>query len=118
MELVCYYGETRYKIDQKKADVIVKIILDQENITLINCIKDEPKTIRQIVNNTKISTSTVYRKIRNLHKKNLLIISGNINVQGKREFRYQSKIRKVVTIFDEGIIDVKVYMNLKEGISK
>ncbi len=114
MDLAFYHDETSYKIDQKKADVILRIILDQENRMIINCIKDESKTISQIVNNTGISTSTVYRKIHNLNEKKLLILSGDINIQGKREFKYQSKIRKVVTVFEEGIIDVKVYANLKK----
>ncbi|MCH7647806.1 MAG: winged helix-turn-helix transcriptional regulator [Thaumarchaeota archaeon] len=114
MALVCYHGETPHKINQDRADVILKIILDKERRKIIFCISNESKTQSQISKETGLSISSVYRRIHDLNEKELLILSGNINLHGRREFRYKSKIRKVVIVFDKDVTDVKVYSNLRE----
>ncbi len=113
MALVCYHGETPRKINQDRADVILKAILDKERRKVIFCIKNESKTIRQISKDTGLSISSVYRRIHDLEKKKLIILSGSINLD-RREFRYKSKIRKVVVVFDKDVTDVKIYSNLSE----
>ncbi len=114
MALVCYHGEIPYKINQDRVDVILKTMLNQDRRKIISCIKNESKTVIQISKETELSISSVYRKIRDLDEKKLLFLSGNINLHRKREFRYKSKIRKVVVVFDQNVMDVKVYSNLRE----
>ena len=58
---------------------------------IILCIYEEAKTVKQISTETGLSISTTYRKISRLNKNNLLIVSGDINSENKREFRYKSK---------------------------
>ncbi len=114
MALVCYHGQTPYKINQDRVDVILKTMLNQDRRKIISCIKNESKTVIQISKETGLSISSVYRKIRELDEKKLLFLSGDINLHRKREFRYKSKIRKVVVVFDKDVTDVKVYSNLRE----
>ncbi len=114
MALVCYHGEIPHKIKQDRADVILKTMLDQDRRKIISCIKNESKTVIQISKETGLSISSVYRKIRDLDEKKLLFLSGNINFHRKREFRYKSKIRKVVVVFDKDVTDVKIYYNLRD----
>ena len=114
MTLVCYHGSTPYNINQERADLILKIISDPDRRKIISCIKNESKTVIQISKETGLSISSVYRKIRDLDEKKLLFLSGDINLHRKREFRYKSKIRKVVVVFDQNVMDVKVYSNLRE----
>ncbi len=114
MALVCYHGKTPYKINQDRVDVILKTMLDQDRRKIISCIKNESKTVIQISKETGLSISSVYRKIRELDEKKLLFLSGDINLHRKKEFRYKSKIRKVVVVFEKDVTDVKVYSNLRE----
>ena len=114
MPLVCYHGENPHIIDQERADMILQVISDPERRKIINSIKDEAKTAIQISKETGLSISTVYRKIRELAEKHVVITSGRINSQNKREFNFKSKIRKVVTVFDNDALDVKIYTNLRD----
>ncbi len=114
MTLVCYHGEIPYKISQDKADIILKVLLEQHRRKILFCIKNESKSIQQISKETGLSISSVYRRIRDLDEKKLLIVSGKINLQGRREFHYKSKIRKVVVVFSKDFIDLKVYSNLRK----
>ena len=114
MALVCYHGEIPHKINQDRANIILKTILDPVLRKVIFCIKDESKPVSQISNETGLSISSVYRRIRDLDKKKLLFLSGIIRLQGQREFRYKSRIRKVVVVFDKDVTDVKVYSNLRD----
>ena len=114
MALVCYHGENPHRINQERADEILETVSDPYQRKIIGCIKDESKTVFQISKDAGIATSTVYRKIHKLDEKKLLISSGSITPQKKREFKYKSKIRKVVTVFDEDVIDVKIYTNLRD----
>jgi len=114
MALVCYHGEIPHKINQDRANIILKTILDLDRRKVIFCIKNESMTVSQISKKTGFSISSVYRKIRELDEKKLLILSGDINLHRKKEFRYKSKIRKVVVVFDKDVTDVKVYSNLRD----
>ena len=114
MALICYHGEIPRKINQDKANLILETIFDPDRRKIIFCIKNESKTISQISKKTGLSTSSVYRKIRDLDEKKLLFLSGNINIHRKKEFRYKSKIRKVVVVFDKDVTDVKIYSNFRD----
>jgi len=113
MTLVCYHGEIPHKINQDKASIILKTILDIDRRKVIFCIKNESKPVSQISKETGLSISSVHRRIHDLDKMKLLFLSGDTNLLGRREFRYKSKIRKVVVVFDKDVTDVKVYSNLR-----
>ena len=114
MALVCYHGENPHIINQERADMILQVISDPERRKIINSIRDEAKTAIQVSKETGLSISSVYRKLHELAEKHIVITSGRINSQNKREFRFQSKIRKVVTVFDNDTFDVKIYTNLRD----
>ncbi len=114
MALVCYHGEIPQRINQDRVDEILEAISDPHQRKIIGCINNESKNTHQISEETGIAVSTVYRNIRKLDEKKLLFLSGDITPQKRKEFRYRSKIRKVVTVFDEDMIDVKIYANLRD----
>lgn len=58
---------------------------------IIVCIYDEAKTVKQISKETGLTLSTTYRKVNELNKNHLLILSGSINSENKREFSYKIK---------------------------
>ena len=94
-------------MNQDRVDVILKTMLDQDRRKIISCIKNESKTVIQISKETGLSISSVYRKIRELDEKKLLFLSGDINLHRKKEFRYKSKIRKVVVVFEKMLLMLK-----------
>ena len=114
MALVCYHGENPHIINQERADTILHAISDPERRKIITSIKEEFKNVSQISEETQLSTSTTYRKIRELNEKNLLISSSKICANGKREFTYKSKIQKVTMTFEYDTLDVKIYTNLRD----
>lgn len=114
MALVCYHGETPHVINQERADIILKVISDPERRKIITSIKQEFKNVNQISEETKLPTSTVYRKIHELKEKNVILSSSKIRKDGKREFTYKSKIQKVTMKFEHNDIDVKIYTNLRD----
>ena len=113
MALICYHGEEPNIIDQKRADTVLQVISDPERRKIISLIKDEFKTANEISKQCGIPISSVYRRLNELSDKKLLITSGRITTQKKREDLYKSKIRKVVTVFDNDELDVKIYTNLR-----
>jgi hypothetical protein len=112
MSVICYHGETPYRINQKRGNEILEVMLDNVNRIIITCIKDEPKTALQVSIETGLSSSMTYRRLRRLKEKNLLILSGEISTDKKKRFRHKSKIRKVVTSYDGNVTDIKIYSNL------
>lgn len=113
MMLICYHGENPYIINQQRADLIIGVMADPRLRSIINCIKDEFKNVKQISSELKLSVSTTYRYIHELDRKNVLILSCKIQF-GKKTFAYKSKIRKVVSTFEGQKIDVKIYTNLRD----
>ena len=94
---------------ETRKDIILKMISDSQQRKIIMCINNKAKTVKQISEETGMSISMTYRKINQLKRKNMLILSGNI-IKNKREFRYQSKVSKVIIKFDSET-DVRIYTN-------
>jgi len=113
MTLVCYHGEIPYKINQDRADEILEVMTNLEHRMIINCIKNESKSVFQISEDTGITKSTIYRRIRELNKKKLLILSGEINSHKRKVVKYKSKICKIMVILDKDMMDVTIFSNLK-----
>ena len=113
MALVCYHGENPHIINQERADMILGIVADPNLRKIINCIKEDFKNAKQISNELKLPITTTYRHLHELEEKNILILSSKIQ-QGKRTFSFKSKIQKVISIFDQDSIDMKIYTNLRD----
>jgi len=114
MTLVCFHGENPHVIDQKRADVILYAISDPDRRKIISAIRDDFKTASQICGETGLAISTVYRRINELSQNNLLIATARVTKNGKKEFSYKSKIRKVVATFDDAAMDVRIHTNLRD----
>ena len=114
MALVCFHGENPHVINQERADIILQALSEPERRKIIGTIKNDFKTPVQIARDTDIPITTVYRRLRELDEKNVLITSGRINQSKKKELLYKSKVRKVVATYDGGSIDVKIYTNLRD----
>ena len=84
MALVCYHGENPHIINQERADMVLAAISDKNSRKIISSIKDEFKKVNEITKDTGLPTSTVYRKVQDLHEKKLLITSGGISKFGKK----------------------------------
>ena len=114
MALVCYHGNNPHVINQDRADLVLNAISDSERRRIITSVKNDFKTAHQISEETGIPIGTIYRKIRELYEKNLLISSGKINSHGRKEFAYKSKIQRIEMIFENDILDIKIYTNLRD----
>lgn len=77
----------------------VNLMTDFSFQKIILCIYKESKTVKQISDETGLSISTTYRKIQKLNKNHLLTLSGDINSENKRVFRYKSKMNTAVREF-------------------
>lgn len=113
MSVICYYGETPYRINQERGNEILEVMLDDINRKIIICIKDESKTALQVSTETGLSSSMTYRRLQKLKEKKLLILSGEISTDKKKRLKHKSKIHKVVTSFDGNVTDIKIYSNMR-----
>ncbi len=97
--------------NEDKRDKIASAIADKYCRQILKLVIDRPKSALEISRETKISISTVYRKLQHLSDLKLLKVSGQINQDGKKFFFYQSKIRNVSAFFEDGSLTVKVTIN-------
>ena len=95
MTLSAYSKIYRNIASNQNSDEIKRIASDSDFEKIINCICREAKTVKQISKETELTISTTYRKIKKLNENNMLILSGSINIENKREFRYQSKTNTI-----------------------
>ncbi len=101
-----------YKIeDTPKKDSLLSIMADKYCRTIIYVTKDKPKSAIEITNETKIPISTIYRRLQTLHDNNILRTSGMITEDGKKLFLYKSKIRGIISVFENGHTDIKLIFN-------
>lgn len=114
MALICYHGDNPHIINQERADIILESIANPDRRKIISTIKNKFKTANQIAKDVELPISTVYRRIRELNDKNVLIVQARITKKGKKEFSYKSKVRKVVFTFEDNMLDVQIYTNLRD----
>ena len=114
MSLTYYHGETPQRIDPDRANEIFEAMIDPTFRKILAGIKDNSKTVLQISKDLELSISMTYRILNKLNEKKLLIVTGEINSRHKKASKYKSKIRKIITTFDENITDVKIYSNLRD----
>lgn len=97
--------------DSERKDSLLEILSDKYCRTIIESILDKPKSAIEIVSETKIPVSTVYRRIQMLSDNKLLRISGNISEDGKKSFLYKSKVKGIQTRYDNGSVNVELVLN-------
>jgi len=114
MSLTYYHGDIAQRIDSERANEIFKVMIDPIFRKILVDIKDDSKTVLEISKNTQISVSGTYRLLKKLNEKKLLIVTGEINSHHKKASKYKSKIRKIVTTYDNNSEDVKIYSNLRD----
>lgn len=78
--------------DEKKQKAF-EIFSDNYTRGILSAVMEKPKSALQISGETKIPSTTVYRKLGHLLDNNLIRISGQISENGKKNFLYKSKIR-------------------------
>ncbi|MCH9657950.1 helix-turn-helix domain-containing protein [archaeon] len=102
-----------FKIEEiEKQDGILDILSDKYCRAIIESITNKSKSVMEIVDETGIPMSTVYRRIQTLHDCKLLATSGIITEDGKRLFLYKSKVRGIQSVFNNGKIEVDLILNL------
>ena len=114
MSVTYYHGEIPLSIDSDRANEIVKAMIDPASRKILVNIKNNSKTVLQISKDLDLSISKTYRMLNKLNKKKLLIVTGEINSHHKKASKYKSKIRKIVTTYDDTVADVKIYSNLRD----
>ena len=97
--------------DSERKDSLLEILSDRYCRSIIESIMDKPKSTIEIVSETKIPVSTVYRRIQMLSDNKLLRISGNISEDGKKYFLYKSKVKGIQTQYDNGSVNVELILN-------
>ena len=100
------------KIEEvERKDRLLEIVSDRYCRAILESIMDIPKSVIEIMAETKIPMSTTYRRIQMLHDNKLVATSGMITNEGKRLFLYKSKIKGIQSRFNDGKIEVKLIIN-------
>ena len=97
--------------EDNKKEQILELVSSKYCSTILEEIKDAPKSANEIADEKKIPISTVYRRIQALHDLGILRVTGSINADGKKFFLYKSKIGKIQSKFSNGKIEVWLYPN-------
>ncbi|MGQ0771434.1 MAG: ArsR family transcriptional regulator [Nitrososphaerota archaeon] len=84
--------------DEKKQEAL-EVFSDNYTRMILSTLMEKPKSALQITGETKIPTTTVYRKLHNLLENSLIRISGQIAENGKKNFLYKSKIKSFHVTF-------------------
>lgn len=104
--------ESAFRIEeQEKKDNLLEIFSDKYCRVILEDIMHQPKAATEISMNTRIPTSTVYRRIQMLHDNKLVSTSGIINEEGKKLFMYKSKIKAMQCKFNDGKVEVELVFN-------
>lgn len=97
--------------EQTTKDVLLEILADKYSRAILESTVEMPKSALDLSKDCGIPISTAYRRVQRLHSHKLLGISGSINEDGKKYFLYKSKIKSVVTYFNNGTLEVEIVPN-------
>ena len=97
--------------EDHKKEQILELVSSKYCSTILEAIKDAPKSANEIADEKKIPISTVYRRIQALHDLGILRVTGKIGDDGKKFFLYQSKVKTIRSKFSDGKIEVWLYPN-------
>ncbi len=96
--------------DEKKQEAL-EVFSDNYTRMILSTLMEKPKSALQITGETKIPTTTVYRKLHNLLENSLIRISGQIAENGKKNFLYKSKIESFHVTFTKDRFAILVNTN-------
>ena len=92
-------------VDQEeKIQSILEIMADKYS-------RELPKSACRISQETGIPISTVYRRIQKLQDAGVVRVSGEINLEGKKHFLYQSKVKAISSKVAGEFINVEIIPN-------
>lgn len=97
--------------EETTKDTLLEVIADRYSRAILESTIEMPKSVIDLSKECGVPISTAYRRVQRLHDLKLLSISGSINEDGKKYFLYKSKIKSVMTCFNNGMLDVEVVPN-------
>lgn len=92
-------------------DILLEIMADKYSRAILESTMDASKSALELSIDCDIPISTAYRRVQQLYTHKLLGISGSINKDGKKYFLYKSKIKSIVTCFNNGSLDIEIVPN-------
>ena len=99
-------------VDQEeKIQGILEIMADKYSRDLLRTTQEIPKSALRISQETGIPISTVYRRIQKLQDAGVVRVSGEINLEGKKHFLYQSKVKAISSKVAGEFINVEIIPN-------
>ena len=99
-------------VDQEeKIQGILEIMADRYSRELLRTTRELPKSALRISQETGIPISTVYRRIQKLQDAGVVRVSGEINLEGKKHFLYQSKVKAISSKVAGEFINVEFIPN-------
>ena len=99
-------------VDQEeKIQGILEIMADKYSRDLLRTTRELPKSALRISQETGIPISTVYRRIQKLQDAGVVRVSGEINLEGKKHFLYQSKVKAISSKVAGEFINVEIIPN-------
>jgi len=96
-------------VDTELSDLILELFSDSESRKIISSLLENEYTIPQILKESKVPKTSVYRKIENLIINGLIIESGKVLSESK-------KISKLQCVFQEIKLDIKKERIIVSGI--
>ena len=96
---------------EEKIQVILEIMADRYSRDLLRTTRDLPKSAFRISQETGIPISTVYRRIQKLQDAGVVRVSGEINLEGKKHFLYQSKVKAISSKVSGEFSNVEIIPN-------
>ena len=99
-------------VDQEeKIQGILEVMADKYSRDLLRTTQEFPKSAFKISQETGIPISTVYRRIQKLQDAGVVRVSGEINLEGKKHFLYQSKVKAISSKIAGEFINVEIIPN-------
>ena len=96
---------------EEKIQDILEIMADKYSRDLLRATRELPKSAFSISQETGIPISTVYRRIQKLQDAGVVRVSGEINLEGKKHFLYQSKVKAISSKVSGEFINVEIIPN-------
>ncbi len=103
-------------MDDDRKEAILGLIADKYCRTILTTTMIKPKSALDIAYDTKIPISTVYRRVQMLHDNKLVSISGLISDEGKKLFLYKSKVKGILSAFNDDQIEIQIIPNIVKEI--
>ena len=102
--------------DDDRKEAILGLIADKYCRAILTTTMMKPKSALDIALDTKIPISTVYRRVQMLYDSKLVSISGMISDDGKKLFLYKSKVKGILSAFNNDQIEIQIIPNIVREI--